>query len=375
MKTAFLYTDRYFDYDYGEIHPLKIERLRLTFELCKAYGLFELPEAVLIETNPATESEILRFHTPEYVRVLREASQGTFRGLYPHGLGPGDNPIFEGLWEWSLLHTGATLQCAKLVADKTVNVAFNIAGGLHHAGPDRASGFCYVNDVGIAITYLLGAGRRVAFVDVDAHHCNAVQEAFYTDDRVLVVSLHESGETLYPWGGYESEIGDGPGRGFNVNVPLLAGTDDEVYVEAFRQVVPPILKAFAPDIVLAELGADTMISDPLTHLRLTNNGYYAVVRDLCSLSPALVGLGGGGYDVYRSARCWTLAWSAMSEIEPEEDFAGLVGGEMYGLGMESLFDRPILTQGEAKDRARRHAEAVVARLRETVFPILGAEPP
>jgi acetoin utilization protein AcuC len=97
MKTGFIYTDRYFDYDYGEHHPLKIERLRLTFELCKAYGLFDLPEAILIETIPATESEILRFHTPEYLRVLRAASEGTFRGLYPHGLGPGDNPIFKGL--------------------------------------------------------------------------------------------------------------------------------------------------------------------------------------------------------------------------------------------------------------------------------------
>jgi acetoin utilization protein AcuC len=319
MKAAFVYTDRYFDYDYGEHHPLRIERLRLTFELCRAYGLFELPEATLIETIPATEFEVLRFHTSEYVRVLREASQGTFRGLYPHGLGPGDNPIFEGLWEWSLLHTGATMQCAKMVADKTVQVAFNIAGGLHHARPDRASGFCYMNDPALAILYLLDLGFRVMYLDIDAHHGDGVQWAFYEDPRVLTVSFHQDGRTLFPGTGSVTEIGRGEGLGYAVNVPMLPGTGDDVFWEGFSVLVPELMECFKPDVIVSQLGVDSFVQDPLASLQLTTDSFCKVISFLTDRALAWVALGGGGYDVWNVARAWTLAWAIMNGVRlPDE---------------------------------------------------------
>ena len=174
-KTAFVYTDRYYSYDYGPSHPLRIERLRLTYDLCKAYGLFALPEAEIIETIPAREEEMARFHTPAYLEVLKEANNGSLNRFYTCGLGPGDNPIFQGLWEWSMLHTGASLQCARQVLEGKARIAFNIAGGLHHARADRASGFCYVNDPVLVIYHFLDRGKRVMYLDIDAHHGDGVQ--------------------------------------------------------------------------------------------------------------------------------------------------------------------------------------------------------
>ncbi|MGQ9654749.1 MAG: acetoin utilization protein AcuC, partial [Thermodesulfobacteriota bacterium] len=211
------------------------------------------------------------------------------------------------------------------------------------------------------------------YVDCDAHHGNGVQEAFWEDAMALVISLHETGNTLYPWSGWETEVGAGDGRGFNVNVPLEPGTDDEVYLFAFDAIVPPLLKAFSPEIVVAQIGADALISDPLTHLRLTNNAYQKVVRSIVGLGAKVLALGGGGYDLYRTARCWTLAWGILNELEPRDEFAGLVGGMMFGPEMEvgSLYDYPYLSEGEVKERAWDEARRVVRYIQEEVFPIHG----
>jgi acetoin utilization protein AcuC len=330
VKTAFVYTERYAEYDYGESHPLKIERLRLTFELCKAYGLFDLPEARFVETIPATEAEILRFHTPAYVKVLKQASDGAFRGLYPHGLGPGDNPIFPGLWQWSLLHAGATLQCAKLVADGEVQIAFNIAGGLHHARGDRASGFCYVNDPVLAIQYLLERDSRVMYLDIDAHHGDGVQWAFYEDPRVLTVSFHQDGHTLFPGTGNLTEMGKGEGLGYAVNVPMLPGTDDEVFWHGFSVIVPELMDRFKPDAIVSQLGVDSFKDDPLASLELTTNGFSEVISFLRDRAPTWVALGGGGYDVGNVARAWTLAWSIMNGVDLADDLPQSVARHMPG---------------------------------------------
>lgn len=241
--------------------------------------------------------------------------------------------------------------------------------------PDRAEGFCYLNDIAVSILEVLGRrpDLKVVYIDCDAHHGNGVQEAFYSDPRVLFISLHETGKTLYPWSGWETEIGIGEGKGFTVNIPLEPGSDDEVYTYAFEALVPPLVQAFAPDVIVAELGADTLVSDPLTHLKLTNNGYQHVVRSIKTLCPKVLGLGGGGYDLYRTARCWTLAWGILNDLEPVDEFAGLVGGMMFGPEMEvgSLYDYPYLSEGEVKEKAMDEARRVVSYLQETVFPYHG----
>jgi acetoin utilization protein AcuC len=211
----------------------------------------------------------------------------------------------------------------------------------------------------------------VAFVDIDAHHCNGVQDAFYRDPRVLVISFHESGRDLYPWSGFEEEIGEGKGRGYNVNLPLPQNTDDEAFIRAFEEIVPPLLDAYAPDLVIAELGADTHVSDPLTHLSMTNFGYCQAVKKMVAHAPRLLGLGGGGYDVYKTARSWTLAWGILNGLEPRDEFAGLIGGMMFGPEIEvgSLQDKTVYTTGAVKERVNREVNRVVDYIKKNVFPI------
>jgi acetoin utilization protein AcuC len=313
-KTAFLYTEKYFSYDYGVSHPLKIERLRLTHDLCNAFGLFSLESGEEKETAPASELDVRRFHYPEYLRALKQASRGELKQATEFGLGAGDNPIFPGLWEWSLLHTGASLQCARMVLREEVSIAFNIAGGLHHAHANRASGFCYINDPVLAILTLLDAGKRVLYLDVDAHHGDGVQWAFYGDPRVLTVSYHQDGRTLFPCSGAVSELGKGEGTGYAVNIPMLPGTDDKSFWESFSRLVPRLMDAFKPDVVVSQLGVDSFFSDPLANLELTTEGFCRVVRYLRDEAPAWVALGGGGYDIGNVARAWTLAWAEMNGV-------------------------------------------------------------
>ena len=375
-KAALVYADELARFEYGDQHPFKPMRARNTVELCRRYGLLGSADEIQVEPAPADPALLERFHEAEYLDVLRRTSDGQYGlAMLGAGLGTDDCPALRGIWQFCLLAVGATMRGVELVLDGTARRAFNLVGGFHHAFRDHAEGFCYVSDVGIAITELLRLGKRVAYVDIDAHHGNGVQDAFYAEDRVLKISLHESGATLYPFGGSETEVGEGKGEGFKVNVPLLEKTDDDVYVETFRALVPPLLEAFRPDVVVAEIGADTHISDPLTHLRLTSNGYEAVVQDLCRLAPRLVAVGGGGYDVFRTARCWTLAWAAMVERAPQDEYAGLVGGMMFGAEMDGLADRPMPTKGEAREKAEAEARRVVAWHQEHVFPRLGAKRP
>ena len=279
MKNAFIYTDAYLDYDYGPTHPLRIIRLKLNYELIRAYGLLDLPSVKFIPTIKADEENLALFHTREYLDILKEANDGYLEGdAYSYGLGPGDNPIFPGLYDWSLLTAGATLQAVDFVASGEGEMAFNIAGGLHHAMRSRASGFCYVNDPAIGILKLVNGGKRVAYIDIDAHHGDGVQKAFYQTDQVLTISLHESGYSLFPGSGFEYEIGEGEGEGYSVNLPFLPYTDDEVYLWAFEEIVPPLIRAFQPDVVVTQLGVDTFYNDPLTNLHLSIFGFEKVVR-------------------------------------------------------------------------------------------------
>jgi acetoin utilization protein AcuC len=228
-----------------------------------------------------------------------------------------------------------------------------------------------VNDIAVAVIQLLKKGLRVAFVDIDAHHGNGVQDAFYADDRVLVISFHQNGRDIYPWSGFENEIGEGRGKGFTVNVPLPAGTDDEIFERAFQEIVPPLLGAFKPDLVIGELGADTHVADPLSDLNLTNLGYSRTVEKLAEISPRLLALGGGGYDLYKTARNWTLAWAVLNGLEPHDEFAGVVGGMMFGPEADAgeIYDKKFVTGGRTKELVRQEVDRVVASIKTAVFPL------
>ncbi len=371
MKTAFVYTDAYLDYDYGPTHPLKIIRLKLAYELIRAYGLLSLPSVQAIITRKAEEDDLATFHSKEYLGILKQANDGHLRGdACSYGLGPGDNPIFPGLYDWSLLVTGATLQAVNFVASGEREIAFNIAGGLHHAMRSRASGFCYINDPVIGILKLLRMGKRVAYIDIDAHHGDGVQAAFYQTNQVLTISLHESGHSLFPGSGFEYEIGEGEGEGYSVNLPFDPYTDDEVYLWAFEEIVPPLIYGFRPDIVVSQLGVDSFCDDPLTNLHLTIHGYEKIIRRIKELSPRWVALGGGGYDVSNVARAWTLAWAVMNGFElndqlPESYLKKAAESGIHGRELRGDLKSHPHRQGED---IQTEAERVVNYLKKTVFP-------
>jgi acetoin utilization protein AcuC len=376
MTTALVHSDQYARFDYGPEHPLRMERLDLTWRLMEAYGLTALAGAIVKSPDPAEEAELLRFHTEEYLAVLKAANTGRAPAavVCRYGLGPGDNPVFPGLWEVARLAAGGSLLAARLVASQQAQRAFHFAGGLHHAMPDRASGFCYVNDAVLAILHLRARGLRVAYIDIDAHHGDGVQAAFYSDPNVLTISTHERGDRLFPGTGFVEEIGEGEGRGYSVNLPLDALTDTAVYLPAFEAVVPPLVRAFRPDVVVAQLGIDSHRTDPLTHLALDIQGFARAVGRIAELAPRLVALGGGGYDIGNVARAWTAAWAVMNGIElpaalPRPFLERTAGSRLARTG--TLWDPP----AEMDEGRRRVVQDYVARqvdaIQSRIFPLHG----
>jgi acetoin utilization protein AcuC len=375
MKTAFIYSDDFAKYDYGPGHPLKPYRLKLTHDLIRAYGLLSLPDISFLGAIPAEEDDLLLYHTGDYIEILKAADSGLeIPGGERYGLGMGDNPVFEGMFEWSRLVTGASLQASELVDSGDVAIAFNISGGLHHALASRASGFCYINDPVIVISSLLKKDRRVAYIDIDAHHGDGVQEAFYHTDKVLTISLHESGKYLFPGTGFESETGGERGRGYSVNIPMPPFSDDELFVYAFDEVVPSLIDRFKPDVIVSQLGADSFLSDPLSHLNYTTHGFCEVVRKIKELSTRWIALGGGGYEITNVAKAWTLAWAIMNNVDLPDNLPDSILDQYPLDGFRSckLRDEEYLEKGSRKEMMRGEVERVVAGIKENVCSLITA---
>jgi acetoin utilization protein AcuC len=376
VGSIFVYSNEMAWFDFGPDHPYKPERASKTYDLCTRYGVMKQPWITILEPKPLAKRLLMLFHEADYIRILEDASAGEVRlEMLAHGLGSEDNPIVPGIYEWSLQAAGGTHEAMDRIMNGDALVAFNPLGGFHHGMADYGEGFCYINDIAITIKDALNRWpeQRIAYVDFDAHHGNGVQEAFYGDPRILFISLHETGRTLYPWSGSEKEIGNAEGKGFTVNFPLEPGSDDEVYDSVLDDVVFPLLGSFSPNIIVAQIGADILLSDPLTHLKMTNNTYQRAIRGIKELCPKILALGGGGYDLYRTARCWTLAWSILNGVEPMDEFAGLVGGMMFGPEKEvgSLYDHPYRSKGEIKETALKEARRVTAYIQKKIFPIHG----
>ncbi len=370
-RAAFIYEDALSRHELRSDHPMRPVRLRYTYQLLREYGAFDHPGAVLLDPRSASEEELAWLHTPEYVAAVKALGSGS--GVVDPARfgfsGQGDNPVYPRMFEAAALSTGGSLLAAEMVASGAVGAAFNISGGLHHAAADHASGFCVFNDPALAVHYFLNRGMRVAYVDIDAHHGDGVQEAFYADDRVLTISVHESGQYLFPGTGSVAEWGAGAGRGYSVNLPLYPYTGDDDYVEAFRQVVPPLVRAFAPDVLVTQLGIDSYHSDPLTHLQVTTEGYIEVVRQLAALGLPWLALGGGGYDVTAVARAWTLAFGVMLDTDWPDQLPSAFARE-HGAGRLRDEVSPEVP-GHIKVEASRYVAETVAEIRQQIFPIHG----
>jgi acetoin utilization protein AcuC len=319
-------------YDFGPGHPLAPVRVALTMDLAAALGVLAAPSVTMISPSPATDAELETVHDEDYVAAVRRAGR-TLAPDLGFGLGTSDDPVFEGMHEASALVAGATLAAARAIwsgqsgagAPPALHAA-SIAGGLHHAMRRSASGFCVYNDPAIAIKWLLSAGvERVAYVDTDVHHGDGVQAAFYDDPRVLTISLHEHPATLFPGTGLPGDTGAGAGEGYAVNVALPAGTGDAGWLRAFDAVVPPLLRAFRPAVLVSQHGCDSHRLDPLAHLELTVDGQrraqvllHDLAHELCDGRWLLTG--GGGYALVQVVpRTWThlLAIAAGEPVDPE----------------------------------------------------------
>ena len=315
-KAALVYSDQLASHVLSDSHPMRPIRLAHTYELVRQSGLLESPNANLIAPREATEAELTRVHSDDYLQAVKTLAVGSENGGIPYGFGPGDNPIYDGIYQAQALSAGSAMVAMELVESDDYDVAFAPAGGLHHAMPTRASGFCVFNDPAMAIQAMVDAGRRVVYIDIDCHHGDGVQHIFYDSDQVLTISLHESGQFLFPGSGFVGDIGTGMGEGFSVNVPLAPHTGDAVYATAFDAIVTPLTRAFQPDVIVTQLGMDTHVFDPITHLRLTTQGFARTVAKLSELADEAgkwIALGGGGYDLGAVARGWSMAFAVMSE--------------------------------------------------------------
>ena len=309
-------------YDFGPGHPMDPVRLELTMALVRAFGLDRLPGVTVATAPAAGDSTLGLVHEPEYVAAVRRAEL-TGEPDQARGIGTEDNPAFAAMHEASALIAGQSVAGAE--AAWAGGRAVNFAGGLHHAMPGSASGFCVYNDAALAVARLLELGaERVAYVDVDVHHGDGVQAAFYDDPRVLTISLHEHPRTLFPQTGWPEETG-GPGaEGTAVNLALPAGTGDAGWLRAFHAVVPQLLEAFRPQVLVSQHGADTHLEDPLAHLAVTLDAQRAVAVSMAELADSWaqgrwLALGGGGYAVADVVpRAWThlVAVAAGQPIDP-----------------------------------------------------------
>jgi acetoin utilization protein AcuC len=375
-KLAFIYAPEVERLVYPPDCPFKTQRAGQMRSRLLSFGLLGSPGLDEIAPRRATRAEIEKFHSPRYLDELERAACGdlTVEALHM-GLGTADTPVFKDMVECAAWGCGASLTGAELILAGKADFAFNPLGGFHHAMAEKAAGFCYLNDVVLACMKLADAGKRVLFVDVDAHHGDGVQAAFYGRRDVMAISFHESGKALFPWGGFEDEIGEGPGRGYNVNVPLPAGTYDEVYLRAFRTIVPPLARAYGPDVIMLELGMDALAGDPLTHLALTNNAIAEVVRELMIFQKPVLAAGGGGYHVENTVRGWALAWKTFARDDDEHDLSMGMGGVMLASSewAGGLRDHELPVSPDQRRAVKPVVEGTIDTIIKSIFPLHGLD--
>ncbi len=319
---CFAWNPAILDYNFGAQHPLDPMRLRAFLDLLEDAGLLAPDDPRRLTTTLATRDELELVHRPAYVDAVQKLSEGppydeALAELY--GFGSDDNPAFEGMHQAAAAIVGASLAAARAVAEGACGHAFSPGGGLHHALPERASGFCIYNDIAVAIADLVHRREwKVLYVDFDAHHGDGVQAAFYDDPRVLTFSIHETGRHLFPGTGFLREMGVGAGLGYAVNMPVSAFTTDDSWVEAVEAILPGLAARFQPDIIVSQHGCDGHAWDPLSHLRLTTSAFaraaqlvHELAHDYCD--GRWLALGGGGYDVLGVVpRAWTLVWAEVA---------------------------------------------------------------
>lgn len=290
-------------YNFGPHHPMSPARLDLTASLARELGIFELPQVDVVESYVAGDDQLATVHDRDYIAAVRRVGDDPTLSDPDRGLGTEDDPAFVGIHEASARLAGGSLLAASALISGAVPRAVNFGGGMHHAFAGKASGFCIYNDTALAIVKLLESGvSKVAYIDIDAHHGDGTERIFWDDPRVLTISLHESGVTLFPGTGFAKDLGGPLAEGTAVNVALPAGTSDAGWLRAFHAVVPQLVEAFAPEVILSQHGCDSHREDSLTHLNTSVDGQREAALSIAALADKVCGgrwiaTGGGGYNI------------------------------------------------------------------------------
>jgi len=327
---------RYRDLRYGRNHPLRIPRVSLLLEFLEALSLVE--EEELVESRPATREEILLYHSRDYLEALIEADAS---GRVPPGarerfnIGGYENPVCPATFRGSVLATGSSLQAVELFLAGFL--PFNPAGGMHHAFRDRANGFCFINDPVIALEVLRAKGlKRILYVDLDAHHCDGVQSAYYETDEVFTFSVHQSPHFSFPFrSGFLHERGRGRGEGYTLNVPLPPEVTDDEFLFILERTLPRVAEFFRPEVCVVQLGTDALLEDPLSRLCLSNRGFLEAFRLVREILGEGIYLGGGGYNPVALVRAWTLVWCEISGRQPPRRLPPKAEGVLRSTGWEN----------------------------------------
>jgi len=373
-RAYFIHSKQLEQFQYPPSCPFNSSRAGKVRELARSLGLLSGKGISEIAPPPAERILLKKFHTARYLHTLKAADKGRFEpDAIRMGIGSSDCPVFSGMYGYSELACGATALGARLILDGKADVAYNPSGGLHHAMPEKASGFCYMNDNAIACLLLAEAGRKVLYFDVDVHFGDGVAYCFYDRSDVMTISFHEDPRMLFPGTGFVEETGSGDGKGYCVSVPLPAGTYDSAYLRCFNTIVMPLIDAFGPDVIVFELGADALAGDPLGHLYLTNNTYVEIINSLLRFRIPILMTGGGGYDIENTVRAWTLAWSVLSGAETMEEASIGAGGillentEWQG----GLRDRQIQPTNQQQGIVEPQIERLIDTIRRSIFHIHG----
>jgi len=379
-KLVYPYSETLLNYEFSEDHPLKSERLQLTYSLSKILGLIDKVD--LLEPALATRADLELFHSIDFIDAVHRAGE-TLNPEYKYGLGTPDNPVFPQIYVTGERYVGATLDGMKKIIAGSSS-AFCISGGLHHAHRNAASGFCIFNDVAIAINYLKkkkGNDIRCLYFDFDAHHGDGVQNAFYRDKNVLTISIHQTGKTLFPGTGFVYETGGVEGIGYSVNIPLMPGAGSPELIETFNEIIVPLFEAYEPDLLVTQLGVDGHYMDPLANLSYTSHGYETVVRGLRDLSAKICSLGwlavgGGGYHPANVARLWTLFLAIMLDEKVPKDVPEEFRNLCSSLGFDNC---PLAMRDEtevvqmyfSREEVSLDLDRTLRRVRELIFPYHG----
>ena len=307
---------KYKNLRYSKNHPLRIPRVSLLLDFL--YALEALEPSEVVESVEASDEDLYLYHTPDYIEALKECDrEGRVKKDYreKYNIGTYENPLSPAMWKGSLLATGSTVQAVNLFLEGYL--AFNPAGGMHHAYPSKANGFCFLNDPAIALQTLRKKGfKRILYVDLDAHHCDGIQDFYYSTDEVFVLSLHQSPEYAFPFKkGFLNEVGEGKGLYKNMNLPLPMGVNDSEYLYVLERALTLVKEIYKPEVYVLQLGTDTLEEDYLSKFRLSNWGFLRAFKLVREVFGDGVYLGGGGYHPIALARAWALVWLELSGRE------------------------------------------------------------